>query len=308
MYDAIVVDGGNLSYRVALSPPRAQEPAELFLQSVLYACGRYGARGLHLTWDAGRGGRRAVWPQYKVGKGSDDKTEEVRRLASDVKRKVSAFAAFAGARSYVAPEWEADDVCATLARTLSAEGRRVLVLSGDKDLIQCLGPSVDVLRPGRSDERLITVRTFERESALIVSKGEGPGLPSVPSPAAAWLAYQSIRGDSSDGVPGVSGVGEVTARDALVAYPLDVFERLGVPGGFPALSKRARSALEAGGALGEALLSRELVRLRDDLPLCVTEGEHHPVRTVRSAARERGWRSVSSGAICGVDALRVDSA
>ena len=94
--------------------------------------------------------------------------------------------------------FEADDIIATLARRAVAAGGKVTIVSADKDLMQLVGPGIDMLKPGiqsKPDELIDAVGVEERY-------GVGPEL---------MIDLQAIAGDSIDNVPGVKGVGVPTA-------------------------------------------------------------------------------------------------
>ncbi len=94
--------------------------------------------------------------------------------------------------------YEADDIIATLARRAVEAGGRVTIVSSDKDLMQLVGPGVEMLKPGiqsKPDELIDAVGVEERY-------GIGPEL---------MIDLQAIAGDTIDNVPGVKGVGVPTA-------------------------------------------------------------------------------------------------
>jgi 5'-3' exonuclease len=105
-----------------------------------------------------------------------------------------------------APGWEAEDAVGALCRT-APEDIRSDIVTGDRDLIQLVrDPAVRVLFTvkGVTDLRVLD------EKGVLERFG-------VPAPRYAEFAI--LRGDPSDGLPGVRGVGEKTARSLVNAYP-----------------------------------------------------------------------------------------
>jgi 5'-3' exonuclease len=111
------------------------------------------------------------------------------------------FAAF-GWSSVIDDELEADDVMGSLAKTEEKAGGEALLMTGDRDLFQCVTDAVTVLyvRTG--------VRGGELVDAAEVKRRYGIGPELVPD-------FIALRGDPSDGIPGAKGVGEKTAADLL---------------------------------------------------------------------------------------------
>ena len=145
------------------------------------------------------------------------------------------------------PGVEADDVIATLTTEACRRGMTVVIVSGDKDLAQLVGPGVILYDP-------MTDRLLDETG---VAKHYGV----APQWITAWLA---LKGDAADNIPGIPGVGEKTAAKWLQEY-----------GGLDGLLEH-RDELK--GRNAEALrehaaeLARwlELVTLRRDVPLPVT--------------------------------------
>jgi 5'-3' exonuclease len=100
---------------------------------------------------------------------------------------------------------EADDLLGTFARAEVEAGGSALILTGDRDMFQCVGERVSVLyvRTGSRGAELVTPEEVERRY------GVGPEL--VPD-------FIALRGDPSDGIPGAKGVGEKTAAELLRAH------------------------------------------------------------------------------------------
>jgi 5'-3' exonuclease len=97
---------------------------------------------------------------------------------------------------------EADDVLASLARVETDGGGRTLILTGDRDLFQCVSDSVEVLYMKTG------VKGPERIDADEVVRRYGVTPALVPD-------FIALRGDPSDGLPGAKGIGEKTAADLL---------------------------------------------------------------------------------------------
>jgi 5'-3' exonuclease len=327
-YAAAVLDGGWLLWRSAHAcVASGRDPGQAFLLSAAAWMKANGASGLRVCWDGSRRGREAVWAGYKANR-TAEADPAVRESHDRARADLDRVLPLLGAARHIHPEWEADDACASLARelreaeearaALSASmndecpcgrplGRRaedglcaacadrrdhraepppprrlrnVLVVSGDKDLLQLTRTGVHVLRPRRDGDRpdLSYLATFERVS----------GVPPVPSPREAWLAFQAVRGDPGDGVPGVRGVGEARAAEAVRLYP-DLLSRLGRPGALPLLPPASRRLLEAPDALPAAALAYELCRLRDDLPVPPLPGPAPSAAAADDLMEDLGW-------------------
>lgn len=104
-----------------------------------------------------------------------------------------------------APGFEADDVIGTLARRLAADGARVIVVTGDRDLFQLVDDRVRVayLARGVARHELVDDEWLLTRYAIRGSQ---------------YADFATLRGDSSDGLPGVRGIGEKTAASLLNRY------------------------------------------------------------------------------------------
>ncbi len=147
-----------------------------------------------------------------------------------------------------APGYEADDIIATLARRFR-DRVPVAIVSGDKDLLQLVDERVHVIRPG--------------QGAVLENELDPAGLEAKTGLRAdQFIDYLALVGDTSDNVPGVRGIGEKTATELLQRFgSLDeIYRRL------DEVDKPAvRARLDAGRDAAQE--SRELVRLRDDVPI-----------------------------------------
>ncbi|WP_064255674.1 5'-3' exonuclease [Rhodococcus sp. D-6] len=157
--------------------------------------------------------RVAAIPSYKahrVATGSDGTVEEVPPALLPQVPVILDVLAAAGIATGGAAGFEADDVLGTLAARETID--RVIVVSGDRDLLQVVADSpvpVRVLYAGRG---LAKAELFD--PALVAERYGVPGERA----GATYAELAVLRGDPSDGLPGVKGVGEKTAASLLQQY------------------------------------------------------------------------------------------
>jgi DNA polymerase-1 len=148
--------------------------------------------------------------------------------------------------------YEADDVIGTLAAQAAARGLQTVIVSGDKDFYQLIGPHVALLNPGRGGPGAVEEIWVDESNA-----SDRLGVP--PRQVVDYLA---LVGDSSDNVPGVKGIGDKGARELLAAYPdLEAI----LANAAEVKAKRAREALLA--YADNARLSKELVTIQKNVPV-----------------------------------------
>lgn len=208
----------------------------------------------YLGWvhDSGLSFRHERYPAYKATR---EKLSE--ELQSDFDRgmdRVCSLLAAYGIPIISLPGYEADDVIGTLVRKSVDAELNVVVISGDKDFQQLIRPGVWLLNPGRGGPASV-----EEHWVGVENGAERLGVP--PSFVTDYL---SLVGDSSDNVPGVKGIGNKTAC-ALVSQFGHLEEILAHAAEL--MKKRPREALLEHAE--NARLSKELVTIRDDLPVAL---------------------------------------
>jgi len=237
--------------------------------------------------------RVAAIPSYKSHRANPDGSEQVPDALTAQIPVIEQVLAAAGVAMAGAAGYEADDVIATLAAR--ADGP-VDVVTGDRDLFQLVDDArqVRVVYTARGMSRLEVV-----DEAAVTERYQIPGR--------AYAAFAALRGDPSDGLPGVPGVGEKTAA-ALVRVFGSVEAMLAAldsgHGGFPMGSRaklvQARDYLEA---------ALPVVRVATDAPLPPAGGRLPvtPADPRRLAELDERWDLGSSlGRMCGALAARPD--
>jgi len=147
------------------------------------------------------------------------------------------------------PGYEADDVMATLAKSAEKEGIEAVLVTGDKDALQIVGDGIRVLRDVAKGDWL---------DAGGVQKKLGVLPRSV-------VDYLALVGDAADNVPGVSGIGSVTAVKLINQYGslMEIFKA--AKSGDASLSPKAARALIEGEESAE--MAVRLLKLKEDIPL-----------------------------------------
>jgi 5'-3' exonuclease len=224
--------------------------------------------------------RVAAIPSYKAHRANPDGTEQVPDALTVQIPVIQEVLAAAGVAMAAAHGYEADDVIGTLAAR--ADGP-VEVITGDRDLFQL----VDDARPIRIVYIARGVSKLEVvDEAAVTAKYQIPGR--------SYAAFATLRGDPSDGLPGVPGVGEKTAA-ALVRVFGSVEAMLTAldsgHGGFP-MGSRAK-LVQARDYLQAAL---PVVRVADDAPVPPVDGRLEASRPDpgRLASLDERWNLGSS--------------
>jgi DNA polymerase-1 len=195
---------------------------------------------LAVVFDAkGPSFRKDLYPEYKANRAA--MPEDLRPQIPWVKQVVEAF----NLPAIEMVGYEADDIIATLARRFAGEGMEVTVVTGDKDLMQIV------------DERIGLLDTMKDQRTGLAEVAERFG--GTPDKV---VEVQALAGDSSDNVPGVPGIGEKTARELILKFGSveNLLANIDQVSG----RKRQENLRQFG---EQALLSKQLVRLVEDLPL-----------------------------------------
>jgi len=183
--------------------------------------------------------RNEIYSEYKANR--SEAPEDLAPQFEYIRKSVKAF----NLPSIELLNYEADDLIATYAKKITEAGAKVTVISSDKDMMQLVSNKVRMFDPMKS--RVIG------EKEVIEKFGVKPEQ---------VIDVQSLAGDSSDNVPGVPGIGIKTAAELINKYK-NLEKLLSKASEIP--QNKRRETLLAN--KDKALLSKQLVTLKDDVPV-----------------------------------------
>lgn len=227
--------------------------------------------GTHLAviFDAGRTTfRNEIDPRYKAHR--PEPPEDLIPQFALIREATAAF----GVPGIELAGWEADDLIASYARAVKAVGGRCTIVSSDKDLMQLVGPKVELLDPIKQKP----IRAEEVMAKFGVTPDK-------------VIEVQALMGDSTDNVPGVPGIGPKGAAQLVQEY--GDLETILAAAPTMKKSKRQQALLDHA---EDARISRRLVTLACDVPLpepLEALGTRDPERdTLRAWLDRMGFHSV----------------
>src|SRR5262245_20898364 len=205
--ELFLVDGNNLAYRAYFALPEELQTTEGqptnallgFTNMLFKLLSDYKPRGVAVAWD--------TWPVHRTEISADYKSE--RRPMPDLLREqfphfrpiVEAF----GYRNLEFEGWEADDVIATIATLADEAAVKTCVVSTDRDAFQLCSENISLMMTPRGVAE-VHVYTQER-----VELRYGVRPDQVPD-------FIGLKGDTSDNIPGVPGIGDKTAGQLIAQY------------------------------------------------------------------------------------------
>jgi 5'-3' exonuclease len=249
---ALLLDSASLYFRAFFGVPEVVGPSGVptnavrgFLDMIASLVERGRPSHLVACWDNDwrPAFRVEAIPSYKAHRVADEGDEALNgetvpeALSVQVPIIIDALAALGIARVGIDGH-EADDVIGTLTTTLSGQ-MPVDVVTGDRDLFQLVDDAnaVRVLYTARGG-----VRSPDLVDEAFIAEKYGVGT------GAAYADLAVLRGDASDGLPGVAGIGEKTAAKLITTYGSLAALREAIDSGDPAIKGAQRARLEAGAA------------------------------------------------------------
>jgi DNA polymerase-1 len=154
--------------------------------------------GIIFAFDGDENVRRAEWPDYKANR-ADKQPDLIRQISL-----LPQLMALSGFCVEQPKYWEADDVCASAAATAAEAGWECIIATSDRDAFALIDDTTRVLRLGNGIDSAVLVDIDQ----LVADQGVRPDQ---------YLSYAALRGDTSDNLPGVPGVGPKTAAKIVAA-------------------------------------------------------------------------------------------
>ena len=251
--ELFLIDGNSLVYRAFFALPESIATSTGFPTNAIFGFAsmlvkiltEHGTKPTVVVWDAGSSGRKEVYPEYKAQRSS--RPDLLREQWPHFEPLVEAF----GYTNIRLDGFEADDVIATLAERAREQAIPVVIVTGDRDAFQLIDREgvVKVMATSRG----ITDTKLYDHPAVIDRYGIAPEL--IPD-------FYGLKGDTSDNIPGVPGIGDKTAATLLQSHG----DLEGVLSSIDQISGAKRKQNLTDHA-EDARISKVLATMRRDLPV-----------------------------------------
>ena len=206
-----LIDGPSLVYRAFFALPESIATSRGVPTNAIFGFASmlvkivtdYGVRPTVVAWDAGSSGRTDLYADYKARRRA--RPDLLKQQWPAMEPLVEAF----GYRNVKVEGFEADDVIASLAeRALRADPPvPVMIVTGDRDVFQLIDPD-GVIQVMATSRGITDTKIYDRQ-AVIDRYGIEPEL--IPD-------FYGLKGDTSDNIPGIPGIGDKTASELIQAY------------------------------------------------------------------------------------------
>ena len=209
--DLFLIDGNSLAYRAFFALPESIATSTGFPTNAIFGFAsmlvkiltEHGQKPTVVVWDAGHSGRKEVYADYKAQRTS--RPDLLRQQWPHLEEIVEAF----GYQNVRVEGYEADDVIASIAEKARHEDPPipVTIVTGDRDAFQLVDGDgvVTVMATARG---ITETKRYDRQAVI-----DRYGIPpeSIPD-------FYGLKGDTSDNIPGVPGIGDKTAADLLQRF------------------------------------------------------------------------------------------
>ncbi len=248
----LLVDGNALFHRAFhATPPLTTSKGEIinavygFTNMLLKTWDDLKPDFLAVTWDKSAPTfRHKEYTQYKATRGPLDNA-----LASQYGRVHQVIESL-GIPEFGVEGFEADDLIGTLAIQAEKEGMEIIVLTGDRDIMQLINENIKVLMP----KKTLTDVGLYGEKEFVEKYSFNPKQ---------IIEFKALAGDASDNIPGVPGIGAVTATKLILQFGL--VEEMYKPENLKTLPERTQKLLSEGAE--SAVMSKKLATLELNAPV-----------------------------------------
>jgi DNA polymerase-1 len=205
--ELFLLDGNSLAYRAFFALPESISTSDGRPTNAIYGLASMLAKivvehrpaGLVVAWDAGLSGREVTYDLYKA-----QRPPRPDLLAEQWPHLMPLVEAF-GYPNVKVDGYEADDVIGSLARRAQEQGIPVMIVSGDRDVYQLVDDGIRVMTTSRG---VTDIKIYDREG-VVERYGVPPEL---------VIDLIGLKGDTSDNIPGVPGIGDKTAAQLLQEF------------------------------------------------------------------------------------------
>jgi DNA polymerase I len=207
--ELFLIDGNSLAYRAFFALPESIATSTGVPTNAIFGFASmlvkiltdYGPKSTVVVWDAGSSGRKEVYPEYKAQRSS--RPDLLKEQWPNFEPLVDAF----GYRNIKVDGYEADDVIASLAEVAKTQDPpiEVMVVTGDRDAYQLVDEQVRIMTTSRG---ITDTKVYDRQGVI-----DRYGIPPELVPD-----FIGLKGDTSDNIPGVPGIGDKTAADLLQRF------------------------------------------------------------------------------------------
>jgi DNA polymerase-1 len=210
--ELLLIDGNSLAYRAFFALPESIATSTGIPTNAIFGLAsmlvkvltEYGQRPTVVVWDGGYTGRKELYPEYKAQRST--RPDLLKEQWPHFEPLIDAF----GYRNLRVEGYEADDVIASISELAKTAGEGgtpipVMILTGDRDAFQLVDDTTRIMAPGRG----ITDTKIYDPQGVVDRYGITPEL--VPD-------FIGLKGDTSDNIPGVPGIGDKTAAELLQRF------------------------------------------------------------------------------------------
>ena len=249
--ELFLIDGNSLAYRaffalpesIATSDGRPTNAIFGFASMLVKILTDYGEVPTVVVWDAGMSGRKEISADYKAQRST--RPDLLKLQWPHLRPLVEAF----GYSNISVEGFEADDVIAALVQQAKERGIPVMVVTGDRDAYQLVEDGVRIMTTSRG---ITDTKVYDTQGVI-----ERYGIPPEKIPD-----FIGLKGDTSDNIPGVPGIGDKTASELLQRFG-DLETVLGSVDEISG-AKRKQNLIEHADA---ARLSKQLATMVRDVPI-----------------------------------------
>jgi len=251
----VLVDGFSIAFRAFYALPETLMTSKGTPTNVIHGfmsmlnkiTSDYKLNQLIVTWDLpGQTFRNEIYTEYKANRTSapDNFNLQIPLLQSLLKTFNIPQVSKEG--------YEADDVLGSLSKSLNGNKKKVLIVTGDRDTFQLISKKTNILytKRGISDVDLVDEKFFVEKFGIKTSQ---------------YVEYLALKGDPSDNIPGLPGVGQKTAITLLQEYQNidNIYKNL------DDLTPKIKSSFEENKEL--LLMSKELATIKTDIELDIPD-------------------------------------